>query len=70
MPRQIYRIGGDIYNAANDQPIGSIEWDSSWSGQSDVEDLGQRTPQSYNANDPVTPPVPSTPAEPRTPRFP
>mgnify|MGYP001001553301 CR=1 FL=1 len=43
MPRQIYRIGADIYNASNNQRIGSTDWAQNWSGKSDVQDLGQRT---------------------------
>lgn len=43
MPRQIYRIGQDIYNAATNARIGATDWSQNWSGQSDVQDLGQRT---------------------------
>jgi LysM repeat protein len=43
MARQIYRKGVDIYNAQTNQRISATEWKSGWSGQTDVQDLGQRT---------------------------
>lgn len=59
MPRQIYRIGNDIYNAATNQRIGSTDWAQNWSGRSDVQDLGQR----QQTPPPVATPAQETPAD-------
>lgn len=41
--RQIYRIGQDIYNASNNQKIGSTEWKRDWSGKPDVTEVKTAT---------------------------
>jgi len=62
MARQIYRIGGDIYDASSNQKLGYTDFMSNWAGKADVQDLGQRTvPQTTTPTvNPVTPTTPQT----------